>query len=175
MQVINNRYTPADSPVEIAMGIMEASITPDKLSHLPSVSQSLKEFLEAAEVSQSTNAGNKYVVIRVVDHGPGVPEESLSRIFERFYIADPSRAREKGGTGLGMAIAQSVVKAHHGFICATISNPATIVDNSKTNLDDTMDGSDSMDVKAHGLTLTVVLPIREIDDSYQSTKISESN
>lgn len=170
-----HRYTPADSPVEIAMGIMEASITPDKLSHLPSVSQSLKEFLEAAEVSQSTNAGNKYVVIRVVDHGPGVPEESLSRIFERFYIADPSRAREKGGTGLGMAIAQSVVKAHHGFICATISNPATIVDNSKTNLDDTMDGSDSMDVKAHGLTLTVVLPIREIDDSYQSTKISESN
>lgn len=160
-----HRYTPVDSPVEIAMGIMKASITPDKLSKLPSVSQSLKEFLEAAEVSQSTNIGNNYAVIRVVDHGPGVPEESLSRIFERFYIADPSRAREKGGTGLGMAIAQSVVKAHHGFICATTSDPSTIGSNSSANIDDTMDGSEQIDIKPHGLTLTVVLPVSDVDDS----------
>lgn len=159
-----HRYTPVDSPVEIAVGVMKASITPNELSKLPSVKESLKEFLEAAEVSQSTDTGHKYAVIRVVDHGPGVPEESLSRIFERFYIADPSRAREKGGTGLGMAIAQSVVKAHHGFICATISSPLEASTNSKTNLDDTMDGSEQIDVKAHGLTLTVVLPVNEIDE-----------
>lgn len=159
-----HRYTPVDSPVEIAVGVMKASITPNELSKLPSVKESLKEFLEAAEVSQSTDTGHKYAVIRVVDHGPGVPEESLSRIFERFYIADPSRAREKGGTGLGMAIAQSVVKAHHGFICATISSPLETSTNSKTNLDDTMDGSEQIDVKAHGLTLTVVLPVNEIDE-----------
>lgn len=159
-----HRYTPVDSPVEIAVGVMKASITPNELSKLPSVKESLKEFLEATEVSQSTDTGHKYAVIRVVDHGPGVPEESLSRIFERFYIADPSRAREKGGTGLGMAIAQSVVKAHHGFICATISSPLEASTNSKTNLDDTMDGSEQIDVKAHGLTLTVVLPVNEIDE-----------
>lgn len=159
-----HRYTPVDSPVEIAVGVMKASITPNELSKLPSVKESLKEFLEAAEVSQSTDTGHKYAVIRVVDHGPGVPEESLSRIFERFYIADLSRAREKGGTGLGMAIAQSVVKAHHGFICATISSPLEASTNSKTNLDDTMDGSEQIDVKAHGLTLTVVLPVNEIDE-----------
>lgn len=159
-----HRYTPIDSPVEIAMGVMKASITPDKLSHLPSVSESLKEFLEAAEVSQSTNSGNKYAVIRVVDHGPGVSEESLSRIFERFYIADPSRAREKGGTGLGMAIAQSVVKAHHGFICATTSTPYTLGLESASNIDDTMNGTEPIDVKSHGLTLTVVLPIVELDN-----------
>lgn len=159
-----HRYTPIDSPVEIAMGVMKASITPDKLSHLPSVRESLKEFLEAAEVSQSTNSGNKYAVIRVVDHGPGVSEESLSRIFERFYIADPSRAREKGGTGLGMAIAQSVVKAHHGFICATTSTPYTLDLESASNIDDTMNGTEPIDVKSHGLTLTVVLPIVELDN-----------
>ena len=159
-----HRYTPVDSPVEIAVGVMKASITPNELSKLPSVKESLKEFLEAAEVSQSTDTGHKYAVIRVVDHGPGVPEESLSRIFERFYIADPSRAREKGGTGLGMAIAQSVVKAHHGFICATISSPSEASTDSKTNLDDTMDGSEPIDVKPHGLTLTVVLPVNEIED-----------
>ena len=59
--------------------------------------------------------GYRYAVLRFVDHGPGVPPESRSKIFERFYTADPSRAREKGGTGLGMAIAQSVVKAHHAL------------------------------------------------------------
>lgn len=164
-----HRYTPSDSPVEIAMGVMKASISPDDLSRMPSVSQSLKEFLEAAEVSQSTNTGNNYAVIRVVDHGPGVPEESLSRIFERFYIADPSRAREKGGTGLGMAIAQSVVKAHHGFICATISNPLTIcatnAENATNSDDDTMDGSENLDITQHGLTLTVVLPVTEVEDT----------
>ncbi len=60
-----------------------------------------------------------YAIVRFSDHGPGVPPEARSKIFERFYTADPSRARQKGGTGLGMAIAQSVVKAHHGFICAS--------------------------------------------------------
>ena len=71
--------------------------------------------------------GYRYAVLRFVDHGPGVPPESRSKIFERFYTADPSRAREKGGTGLGMAIAQSVVKAHHGFICATGTDGAQAV------------------------------------------------
>lgn len=162
-----HRYTPSDSPVEIAMGTMKASIKPDELSKLPSVSKSLKQFLEAAEVSQSTGVGNNYVVIRVIDHGPGVPEESLSKIFERFYIADPSRAREKGGTGLGMAITQSVVKAHHGFICATTSNPSSIsLNNSDESkeFDDTMDRAEKLDVEVHGLTLTVVLPVSEIVD-----------
>ncbi len=60
-------------------------------------------------------------VARFTDHGPGVPTDGLARIFERFYTADPSRARQKGGTGLGMAIAQSVINAHRGFICATES------------------------------------------------------
>ena len=54
--------------------------------------------------------GMNYAIVRFSDHGPGVPADARSKIFERFYTADPSRARQKGGTGLGMAIAQSVVK-----------------------------------------------------------------
>ncbi|RFT40247.1 hypothetical protein CG397_04035, partial [Gardnerella vaginalis] len=92
----------------------------------------------------------------------GVPEESLSHIFERFYIADPSRAREKGGTGLGMSIAQSVVKAHRGFICATTSCASRT--SSDQLIDDTMAGSESSESKPHGLTLTVVLPNVIFDD-----------
>ena len=49
--------------------------------------------------------GMNYAIVRFSDHGPGVPADARSKIFERFYTADPSRARQKGGTGLGMAIA----------------------------------------------------------------------
>lgn len=143
-QVVTNivgnihRYTPADSPVEVSMGVLPVSISPESLSRMPSNEQSLHHFIEAIEVGQSMQVGMNYAIVRFSDHGPGVPADARSKIFERFYTADPSRARQKGGTGLGMAIAQSVVKAHHGFICAS--------------------GSDGT-----GLTLTVVLPVAPVE------------
>ena len=117
-----HRYTPIDSSAEIALGVMPAAIDPKQLSGLPATDASMRRFVEAAEVGASMSTGYRYAVLRFVDHGPGVPDESRPKIFERFYTADPSRARERGGTGLGMAIAQSVVKAHHGFICATATD-----------------------------------------------------
>ncbi|WEV58348.1 HAMP domain-containing sensor histidine kinase [Bifidobacterium sp. ESL0728] len=143
-QVITNivgnihRYTPSDSPVEVALAIMPASISPESLQRMPSNPQSLRYFLEAVEVGQSMQMGMNYAVFSFMDHGPGVPADRQSQIFERFYTADPSRARQKGGTGLGMSIAQSVVRAHHGFIDATTTNGG-------------------------GLTLTVILPMGPVE------------
>jgi two-component system sensor histidine kinase CpxA len=56
------------------------------------------------------------VEIRISDRGPGVAEENLKRIFEPFYRVDPSRDHQRGGYGLGLAIAASVVARHAGTI-----------------------------------------------------------
>jgi len=55
----------------------------------------------------------------VNDTGPGIPEEDLDRVFERFFRVDPSRSRVHApGLGLGLAIASWVVGEHHGSLKA---------------------------------------------------------
>jgi two-component system OmpR family sensor kinase len=57
-------------------------------------------------------------VIKVIDHGEGIPKQLRSKVFERFYRSDNSRNRDTGGSGLGLAIAKGIIDSHSGKITA---------------------------------------------------------
>ena len=69
-------------------------------------------------VSVQLSESESFAVLRVRDHGPGVPETSLSSLFKPFYRVDDSRVSSTGGTGLGLAIAERAVSLHGGTITA---------------------------------------------------------
>jgi two-component system sensor histidine kinase CpxA len=74
--------------------------------------------LVEVSVEEREKDGRAGVSIRVRDHGPGVPENELTRIFQPFYRTETARSRDTGGTGLGLAIAQRAALAHGGSIAA---------------------------------------------------------
>ena len=62
---------------------------------------------------------DEHVAVEVTDAGPGMDQEQASRVFERFYRADPSRTRASGGYGLGLSIVAALVAAHGGTVGVT--------------------------------------------------------
>jgi signal transduction histidine kinase len=59
---------------------------------------------------------NDKIRIMVSDNGPGIAEDELPYIFDRFYQVDKSRSRKGEGTGIGLAIAKKIVEMHHSTI-----------------------------------------------------------
>ncbi len=74
-------------------------------------------------VVSSEPSDNGKVRLRVRDHGPGVPDEALARVFDPFYRLDPSRDRATGGVGLGLAIVKTCVEACGGSVAGRNVEP----------------------------------------------------
>lgn len=107
IDLILDSFRPVDADVD------ELKFT-SAISNL--VENAIKYNVDDGWVRVSIDADHKYFYVTVADSGMGIPEDSLERIFERFYRVDKSHSREIGGTGLGLAITRSTIAMHHGVI-----------------------------------------------------------
>jgi two-component system OmpR family sensor kinase len=69
-----------------------------------------------AQIRVGLTAGDGHAALAVADDGPGLPPDAAAKVFEPFFRADESRARETGGAGLGLAIVAAIVQAHSGEV-----------------------------------------------------------
>jgi two-component system OmpR family sensor kinase len=97
------QHTPDDAAVEVRVG-RDGRL--NRMNGTP----------PAAAVGVPPPTDRPIAVLEVVDTGPGMPAVDAERAFERLYRADPSRSRQHGGAGLGLAIAAAIVQAHSGRI-----------------------------------------------------------
>jgi signal transduction histidine kinase len=80
------------------------------------ISNALRHTSAGGEIHVQARRTDRGVQVSVRDTGEGIPEKDIPHIFERFYRGDASRNRGTGGAGLGLAIAQGIVRAHGGDI-----------------------------------------------------------
>ena len=121
------------SEIEVACADRDVALTSDLPDDLPAieadpervhqvlfnlVDNAVRFTPEGGAVRIEAERHDGSVLVSVADTGVGIPEAALPRLFERFYRVDSSRSRGDGGTGIGLAIARSVVEAHGGTIHA---------------------------------------------------------
>jgi signal transduction histidine kinase len=82
------------------------------------IDNSIKFSKDTAKITIAAFEKYDKIHISLIDNGIGIPNESLSKIFDRFYRVDESRTKATGGTGLGLSIAKQIVEGHGGEILA---------------------------------------------------------
>jgi len=111
----------------ITLEVVDGPGTPEVLGDEPRIRQVLSNLVvnalqhtpASADVVIRVGTEGDDAVLEVADQGPGMSQEDASRVFERFYRTDSSRARASGGTGLGLSIVDSLVHAHGGVVTVT--------------------------------------------------------
>jgi signal transduction histidine kinase len=124
--VVRAYATPAASRdialrLDVPNDLPPIAVDPDRIRQVVAnlVENALRHTPAGGEIVVSASHADGSVEIAVRDNGEGFPSADATLLFERFYRADPSRSRETGGAGLGLAIARQLVEAHGGAIRAS--------------------------------------------------------
>ncbi len=115
-------YQPAAETKKISLQLKFSSTHCLIDGNLPALQRLLANLLDNAikftpalgRISITLTMEQKKILLGIADNGPGIPAEEQNRIFDRFYRGDISRS--SAGSGLGLALVQSIVQAHHGTI-----------------------------------------------------------
>lgn len=110
-----------DIKVDIAAPPNNINLDPDRMTQVLGnlMENALRYTPEGGQIILSAeNSSDDVVEMRITDTGPGVEPEQFEHLFDRFYKGDKSRSREQGSSGLGLAIAKSIVEGHGGSIRA---------------------------------------------------------
>ncbi|MBN1261214.1 MAG: HAMP domain-containing protein [Anaerolineae bacterium] len=104
--------------VDVPGDLPDIIVDPDRMIQVLGnlVSNALRYTPEGGQIALGAKAVGGAVALTVADTGSGIPSEALPRIFDRFYRVDASREEHEGESGLGLAIARSLVEAHGGAI-----------------------------------------------------------
>jgi two-component system, OmpR family, sensor histidine kinase BaeS len=98
------------------------NVDPDRILQVLSnlLSNALRHTPTQGQITLSASSPSEHnIILSVQDTGTGIAPEHLPHIFERFYSADGSHSQIQGESGLGLAIAKSLIEAHGGTIIAT--------------------------------------------------------
>jgi signal transduction histidine kinase len=106
--------------VNTDQGLPEINVDPERMAQVLGnlISNALRYTPEGGQIILSARQQADALVLAVQDSGAGIKPEALAHVFERFYRGDASRQQQDGESGLGLAIARSLVETHGGWITA---------------------------------------------------------
>jgi signal transduction histidine kinase len=127
LQRVEAAFSPQAAEAHIALRVIsdeplpELDVDPERIVQVLEnlVSNAIRHTDEGGEIVLSARSSGTDVLLAVQDSGRGIASEALPHVFDRFYRAEAGRAAEGGESGLGLAIAKSIVEAHGGSITAS--------------------------------------------------------